>query len=188
VATTKGVDFFLGTDQVASLGGLAYQPTAVALAPGEDEVAVGGDDSKTHIYSLADIGSIAEVTAVETRSAVSALAYSPGGDLLAIGDAGRQVEVYDRGSWQARVKGKWVFHTSRVTCLAWSPGGAYLASGSLDENIILWSLERPSAKLQLPFAHMAGVSGIAFLSEERLVSAGNDHSVVTWKLPAESAW
>ena len=109
----------------------------MAVSPTENEVAVGGDDNKTHIFSLTSSSSssshtLAEVSAIETRSAVSAVAYSPTGDLLAIGDSGRQVELHARGAggWEAKVKGKWVFHTSKIMALAWSTNGAYLVSGS----------------------------------------------------------
>lgn len=107
--------YFRGHDKVGSLGGLSYTGVSVAIL-GDEELAVGGDDSKTHIYTIADAGaSLAESATVETRSPVTALSYSPAGDVLAIGDNGRQVEVYERGSWAVRIKGKWVFHTSKIT-------------------------------------------------------------------------
>lgn len=74
-----------------------------------------------------------------------------------------------------------------MTALAWSPSGAVLASGSLDENIFLWSNAKPASKIQLAYAHMGGVTGLGWLSEESLVSTGNDHTMVTWKIPAEWA-
>lgn len=144
------------------------------------EIAVGGDDNKTHVYSVAD-GVLSEVTVIETRSAVTAVAYHPNNQVLAIGDKGRQIEVYERGSWSAAVKGKWVFHTSQITCLAWSPDGRHLASGSVDANIFLWDFENPSAKLQLPFAHTGGVLGVDWLADGRMVSVGNDNCINIWK-------
>jgi WD40 repeat protein len=81
------------------------------------------------------------------------------------------------------VKGKWVFHTSRVTALAWSPSGSHLASGSLDENIFVWSLSNPANKLQLAYAHTGGVTSLAWAEEKQLISGGNDHTIVSWRIP-----
>jgi WD repeat-containing protein 1 (actin-interacting protein 1) len=185
IATLNEVSIYCSDNKVATLSNVSYSPTCVALF-GTQEVAVGGSDNKTHIYSIAD-GVFAEIHTVETRSKVSAVAYSPLGDALAIGDEGRQIEVYERGTWEARVKGRWVFHTSRVTCLAWSPSGNLLASGGLDENIFIWNCAKPLTKQHLPFSHAAGVTGVAWIDENRLVSAGNDHVIAMWRLPESSA-
>ncbi len=181
--TVAEIALYRGLVKVASLStnDLGYSPTCGALL-GESEVAVGGSDNKTHIYSVEGLVFV-ETATVETRSAVSSVAYDPRGELLAIGDAGRQVEVYERGTWEPRVKGKWVFHTSRITTLAWSPSGDLLASGSLDENIFVWNLSKPAVKIQLAYAHTGGVTGLIWEGEKRLFSGGNDHSIVSWKLP-----
>jgi WD40 repeat protein len=180
--TVTEIALYRGMNKVASLpmSGLGFSPTCGAIF-GESEVAVGGSDNKTHIFSVEGLVFV-ETAVVETRSAVSSVAYDPRGELLAIGDAGRQVEVYERGTWEPRVKGKWVFHTSRVTALAWSPSGDLLASGSLDENIFVWNLNKPAVKIQLAYAHTGGVTSLSWASENRLVSGGNDHSIVTWKI------
>lgn len=180
VVTTKAeIALYRGQTKVGSLGALSYTTTCVALSKCGSEIAVGGDDMKTHVYSIADFV-LTPVTDIETRSAVTAIAYDPNGELLAIGDSGRQVEVYERGSWAARVKGRWVFHTSRVTCLSWSPDGQRLASGSLDESIIVWNLQQVTTKNQMQFAHSSGVSGITWASDQVLLSVGSDHSIVQW--------
>ena len=183
--TNAEIALYRGLNKVSSLS-VSYGPTCGALF-GETELAVGGGDNKTHIYSIGAGFSLSETTTIPTRSAISSLAYSPVGDCLAIGDVGRQVEVYERGTWTPRIKDKWVFHTSKVTTLAWSPSGNVLASGSLDENIFLWNNAKPNSKIQLAYAHMGGVTGLGWLSEESLISSGNDHTLVTWKIPAEWA-
>lgn len=182
VVTNAEVAFYRGTSKIGvhPVSSLAYSPTCVAMAS-DNEVAIGGSDNKTHIYSVAGT-TLTEVTAIETRSPVSALAYSPARDALAIGDNGRQVEVFERGSWSARIRGRWVNHTSKITVLAWSPNGNRLASGSLDENIYIWNFANPTAFVQIPFSHPGGVTGLDWLDDQRLVSVGNDHTTVTWKI------
>ena len=186
IVSTGEVALFRGQQKVSSMSAdsLGFNPTCGALWH-EEEVAIGGSDFKTHIYKLDGELKFTPSNVVETRSAVSALAYSPAGEFLAIGDDGRQVEVYERSTWVAKVKGKWSFHTSKVTALSWSPKGAYLASGSLDENIFIWNLANPMTKLQLPFSHAGGVTGVGWLESNKLVSVGNDHAVVTWNVPFE---
>jgi WD repeat-containing protein 1 (actin-interacting protein 1) len=180
--TNSEINVYRGDEVVVSLGNLSYQPQCVSML-GSIELAVGGSDCKTHIYSIGE-SSLTEITTIETRSKVTAVAYNPLGESLAIVDEGRQVELYARNTWEPIVKGRWVFHTSRINCLAWSPSGTQLASGSLDENIFIWNTANPSNKLHLPYCHMSGVTGVAWLDEERLVSAGSDHVIVSWKIPA----
>ena len=181
VATNSTIEIFRGSTHASSTK-VSFQPTCISISVCETEIAVGGVDCKTRVFSLQS-DKITEVTSIETRSAVSVVAYNPLGDVLAIGDAGRQIEVYHRGTWAAEIKGKWVFHTSKVTCLCWSPSGQFLLSGSQDESLILWSRENSAKKLQLSYAHMGGVTGVAFLSDDRLVSVGSDHVIATWKVP-----
>ncbi len=183
VATNAEIAFYRGVSKIGehALSSLSYTPTTLALAS-DDEVAIGGSDNKTHIYRLSGT-TLTEVTAIETRSPVSALAYSPGRDALAIGDNGRQVEVFERGSWAVRIRGKWVHHTSKITTLSWSPTGDRLASGSLDENIYIWNFAKTTNHIQIPFSHPGGITGLSWLDDQRLVSVGNDHTTVTWKIP-----
>lgn len=184
VITNAEVALYRGADKVSSISveELGFAPTCGALL-NEEEVAIGGSDFKTHIYALNNLA-FSPVTTITTRSAISALAYNPAGNQLAIGDDGRQLELYERGTWEARVKNKWVYHTSKITTLAWSPEGRYLASGSLDENIFVWNPAKIETKVQIQFTHSGGVSGLDWLAEGKLVSAGNDGAVVTWNIPA----
>lgn len=181
VATLKELGLFRGVTKVLSIDRLEYEPVCIAILD-DLELAVGGNDNKTHIYAIGSgISSLTEVTSIPTRAAITAVGYSPLKDLLAIGDSGRQVEVYERPSWSPRIKDKWAAHTSRVNCLAWSPNGAFLATGSLDESIIVWSLANPSTQIQIPFCHVSGVTGLAWTADDKLVSTGNDHCIVLWK-------
>ena len=183
VLTSKGVYLYRNKTVVASIENLPYSGTCIALY-GEEEVAIGGDDSKTHVYSVAN-GKLMESKVLQTRSIVSSVAYHPTGQFLAIGDSGRQVEVYERGSWVAKIQSIWLYHTSRVARLAWSPSGDHLASGGLDDNVFVWSLATPKKYTQFTSAHKGGVTGLAWLGPRRLVSAGFDQTIVQWEVPIE---
>jgi len=183
IVTTTEIAVYRQRQKIASLAKLPYSGTCITLL-GDREVAVGGDDSKTHVYTVAN-GTLTEARTIPTRTPVSSVAYSPTGDYLAIGDNGRQVEVYERATWTAKIQGIWVFHTSKVTALSWSPNGSKLASGSLDENIFIWDLTKPQERVQFQFSHMTGVTGLGWLDAATLVSSGNDQTVLTWKVAVE---
>jgi WD repeat-containing protein 1 (actin-interacting protein 1) len=190
VTTTQEVALYNLDTKLGAQGSLGYGALCVSVRPDGAEIAVGGDDNKTHIYAVSG-GQLTAGPVVEGRSAVTSLAYSRTGTHLAIGDAGRQVDVYSTADWSAVVRGKWVFHTSKVTCLSWSPSDTFLASGSLDESIYIWELAAPASKTCIPFAHTGGVTGLAWIKSDtdgdspenqdrHLVSVGNDQTVVTW--------
>ena len=81
VITTAEVSLYRGLIKVTSLSvasspssssssqgnGIGYDPTCGALW-NEEEVAIGGSDSKTHIYSIVNDYSLVEVTTISTRS------------------------------------------------------------------------------------------------------------------------
>jgi WD40 repeat protein len=188
VLTNAEIVFYRSSTKVSSIANstLSYVPTCCSMI-NENEIAIGGNDNRTHIYSLSSSYELKENQVIETRSPVSALSFSPSGNFLAIGDTGRQVEVYEKNgsTWNARIKGKWVNHTSRITCLSWSANSDRLASGSLDENIYIWSLtNKPNTfTYQIPFSHSGGLSGLQWMNDSQLVSVGNDHTTVTWKIP-----
>jgi WD40 repeat protein len=72
-----------------------------------------------------------------------------------------------------------VYHAARVTSLAWASDGGQLASGSLDGNIILWDMQKPSsARVTLSNAHREGVTALAWSGD--LVSCGADACVRFW--------
>ena len=190
VTTNKEIALY-NTAQVGALGGLTYDAQCVSVrAMGEGyEVAIGGSDNKTHIYTI--IGSeITPSTTIDTRSAVTCVSYNHTGDMLAIGDSGRQVEVYNTDKWDAKVRNKWVDHTSKITSIAWSHDDCYLASGSLDESIYIWDINNIATKKIFQFAHPGGVTSVAWATPtatetgenqaKHVISTGNDGTVVTW--------
>ena len=61
------------------------------------------------------------------------------------------------------------------------------SSGSLyNPFIYVWDFTRPEMKLQIPFSPKGGVTGVTWLSADKLASVGNDHAVVTWNIPSSA--
>lgn len=190
VATTKGVACVIDGAIASATPETAWTATCVAISADEALVAVGGTDSKIHLYALAAGGVLSEAGEIAGhRGALTSVAFSPDGSLLAAGDKNREICVWTVASREALVQGSWVFHATTVTSVAWSPSGKYVASGSLDEHIYLWEVPAEKGastkRTQFANAHRSGTTAVAFLDEGTLVSAGGDGASCTWKLPTE---
>ena len=112
------------------------------------------------------------------------LAFSPSGTNLAAGDV-KEVRVWSAADWTPLVKGKWQFHTSRVTGVAWNSTGEYVASAGTDENVFVWSLAKKTRRLQYKFAHKGGCTGIDWVGEGKILTAGGDGCVCEWNVEEE---
>lgn len=70
-------------------------------------------------------------------------------------------------------------HGGPVRALAISPDGESAISGSFDSSAIRWSLTRNAAEEVLRF-HADAVNAVAFLKNDRVVTAGADGRIALW--------
>eukprot|EP00163_Fabomonas_tropica_P014165 TRINITY_DN2585_c1_g1_i6.p1 TRINITY_DN2585_c1_g1~~TRINITY_DN2585_c1_g1_i6.p1 ORF type:complete len:528 (-),score=175.77 TRINITY_DN2585_c1_g1_i6:386-1969(-) len=158
-----------------------YTPLSVSLNPSETQVAVGGDDSKIHLYTV-DGDTLADKGTLEKhRQRVTAVVYSPNGEYLASGCGGREIFVWNTSSGEVAIQG-WVYHTAAITTLAWSPDSEHLASGSVDSQVYVWNTEAPTTRIHIKDAHKLGVNTLAFADNNTLLSGGQDGVIRTWKV------
>ncbi|KAK1931290.1 stress protein [Phytophthora citrophthora] len=185
-STNKGVKLLRDQKLVFETPEFSWTPTCVAISPSEDLVAVGSqEDMKIHLFDVVNGSSLVESGEIAGHlGALTCVSFSPDGSLLAAGDTYREVRVWDVASRSAKVQGMWVFHSTRVTSVAWAPSGNFIASGSLDERIYIWDVNSPMKKRVFDFSHKDGVTGVSFVSENELVSVGNDACVNYWDLSA----
>jgi WD40 repeat protein len=185
VIVVAGVNELLvydGQQQKSSLK-IKYEASSVDVHPNQKDVAVGdASDKKVHVYSL-EAGQLTEKKSLEHRGGVSAVKYSPDGKYLAAADANRKVVLYKSDDYSLAHDNEWGFHTAKVNCLAWAPNSKTLASGGLDTNLIVWFPDEPNKHHIIKHAHpQSQITRVAFLTDNRVVSTGQDATVRTWSI------
>uniref|UniRef100_A0A914HB02 Actin-interacting protein 1 n=1 Tax=Globodera rostochiensis TaxID=31243 RepID=A0A914HB02_GLORO len=162
-----------------------YEGTSVALHPNGTLLAVGGTDGRVHLYNLASSGALEEKKVLQHAGAISSVNFSPNGKHLVATDIARKVVPYSvDDDFKVASEKEWSFHTARINCSAWSTNGRYIATGSLDTNVMVWDLQQSGEHpLVIRGAHsMSAINGVAWLSDNRLLSVGQDSNVKQWTL------
>ncbi|ORY37693.1 WD40 repeat-like protein [Rhizoclosmatium globosum] len=163
---------------VPSTLSVSYVPTAVALNPAGTFIAVGDEERRVRIYNL-DLQVVQEIE--QNRGSITVLAFSPDGTMLASADKDRMILVFNTSDWTVKIT-QWMFHNARVNSISWSPDSLHAVSGSLDTNVEVWSVEKPTKHISIKGAHLEGVNATAFLDNNTVVSAGQDGSIKIWKI------
>ena len=70
-------------------------------------------------------------------------------------------------------------HKAAVTALSWRPDSKLVASASEDGTVKLWELQE-GKQVKSWTAHKAGVLGVAYGRDGRLVSCGRDNEITLW--------
>ena len=181
IATPNGVETFSDGKQTQKID-TSYTPTSIS-AHG-NTIAVGGDDSLTHLYDISSSSTpkpTQEIASVQS-TAITAVAFSPDGSLLAVGNSTGKIVVYSPADGSV-VTDRWGAHTARITSIAWNADGTFAVSGSLDTNVFVWSLKNPGLRVKAANAHKEGVNCVAWVEGDRkVVSSGADATIKLWKI------
>jgi WD40 repeat protein len=77
------------------------------------------------------------------------MAISPDEKFLGAGEQNGKIMIYEMGGEYALKISQWCWHTARIMSLSWAPCSAFLASSSLDTNIYIWSIAKPTKNLPI---------------------------------------
>lgn len=161
---------------------ISYESSCVSVNQETNEVAVGGSDSKVHIYSF-EADTLVLKKEIEHLGAITDCAYSPNLKYLVVSDTNRKVILYTLPNYELANKHEWGFHNARVNCVAWSPDSCLVASGSLDTTIIIWSLSNPSKHTIIKNAHpQSQITKLVWLDNETVISTGQDCNTKVWQV------
>lgn len=116
-------------------------PSAVALSPNADQVAIGGliqEQSQTYqvrAWKLSDTSKRESLSLVLDAGSGGTLSFNPDGQRLAVG-GGSTVRIIKSGSGEEICSIP--TRAASVHILIFSPKGDYLAAGCVDYTVRLW--------------------------------------------------
>jgi len=155
---------------------LAYHPQGKAIAS-------GGDDRQLQIWFTESDRPRDRPQSIPHPRSINTVAFSPEGTYIASGSSDNQIYLWnvETGELVAQLKG----HQRDINAIAFSRDGQYLASGSSDRTVKLWNLSQLTTNPvpQHTFAPCSDwVRAVAFSSDQQLVAASADGSLVIWDL------
>ncbi|KAL1461035.1 hypothetical protein WDU94_012967 [Cyamophila willieti] len=179
--TVKQISIVENGSKVSSLP-IEYEASSISLDHEHGLVAVGGSDSKVHIYELNN-KTLTPKTELDHLGPVTDCTFSPSNEYLVASDANRKVILYTVPAFTLAHNKEWGFHNAKVNCVAWSPDSALVASGSLDTTIIIWSLAQPAKHIIIKNAHpQSQITRLLWLDNDLLVSVGQDCNTKIWEI------
>lgn len=144
--------------------------SSAQFSPDEKFLAVGSEDGILRIYEAGswDI----KARHGDHELGVLSVGYSESGALMSLEGSGRRLRIWDQNSRLSVIRPT----EDRMTCAAISPNGERVAVGVANakttNGVILWDVEKKRDSGSLPHSW---VSGLTFLNDDALVSAGPDY-------------
>ena len=184
VVTAAGIEIYDQHGAFIHQTATKSTPTCIAAAPTTGLLAIGFETHDIQLYTTNNTSppSLSPTSRLTDSTApITALSFTPSGALLAAGNALGKITVYATADTSV-VTDRWSAHTARISSLAWNDAGTHALSGALDTNVFLWSLASPGKRVKAANAHKDGVNGVAWLGEDKVVSAGGDAAVKVWRV------
>ena len=161
---------------------------AVAVTPNGSHV-LTSDDKEVRLWNTAN-GAKEERSFSGSTAAVNAVAVSKNGALVAVGGADQTLRLYSFADAKLIRELK---TPAAIQKLAFSPNNQTLVAGFADKSLVSWNVQMTAG--QPPPAdfgkqgptntHDAGVTDVAFESDNRFVSSGVDKKIRRWKVVSD---
>ena len=167
------------------LAGATSYIQSVAYSPNGEILAAGSDDQTVRLWDVRDPRQprpLGEPLVGPTRR-IYTVAFSPDGRTLAAGSADSNVYLWDLADPGRPVAlGDPISGvTGWVNAVAFSPDGTTMAFASSASAVRLWSVRTQQLTATLP--HPGPVTGLAFHSDDTVVTSAADGTARIWHLP-----
>ncbi|WWC87902.1 uncharacterized protein L201_002802 [Kwoniella dendrophila CBS 6074] len=183
VATSSGLEVHPIGGGTSSL--LVKEPVSAVAAFSESNSDVIAYGNGKKVVLLSTTSSDKQIATFEdNKGDILSLSFTSDGKFLASGDSAGRIILIDVAKNETTVSSRWTFHTGRIVDLAWSKSDKRLASVGLDENVYIWDREKVAKNIAIKNAHPGGVTGVSWLGDDKIITAGSDGIVRTWTVPA----
>lgn len=159
---------------------LGFEGTAIAFSCDGGMLAVGGNDSKIHLFEVNNF-TLTEMKTLDENGAIRDISYSPDGQYMTSCNAERRANLYSLPNY-SHVHNS-THHTARVNSVSWSPDSTHFATGGVDGNIIVHNPKQWMSPLVIKGAHkMSQVNRVLWLNDNVVVSVGQDSNLKQWTI------
>lgn len=113
------------------------------------------------------------------RWATNGCFFATGGDDGFLSVYEKVKNPYQKQMW--RIFYTFKHHISDIIDLGWSPNNLFLASGSLDNSVLIWSIEKKTLIIKL-LGHSSWIKGLCWSTTGKyLTTQGADKKIIIWK-------
>ncbi len=174
-------------DQQRSTQSIQFSQKAMremAHHPTVNQIAIASSDYAVYILNAETLELEHQINAAHTNS-VFCVTFTTDGRYLITGGRDAQIRIWDVGDGYSLVE-QIPAHLFTVNRLRSQPGGKLLASASRDKTIKLWETDSFNLVKVIDFlkfqSHVNSVNDLLWLSDNDLISCGDDRTIYHWKI------
>lgn len=162
-----------------------FKLRSIAVHPDKSEMAIGCGDGNIIIFSLPSFDIKKKWLAHREKFSVNAVCYSPDGRFLLSGSRDAHLNIFDiKNDYTAQQAIP--AHNYAIYKILFSPDGKMIATASRDKTVKIWDTENVKIIQRLDLeksgGHKNSVNTLIWLDHSTLLSAGDDRSIISWKI------